>query len=239
MNPLRKINDSLNRTEIIDKKVISWSKKLSLPSLKKGKLKIDLRNKQSQKDFSGIKNLTRVLYSQLRERVTQISQEKSEGFPMPPKKTLNLFSDKLTKYETKEIMGYEIVYFIGQKADKSVYNGFLNNGYDDEKGNYKGALHDHIAYRYEIVGLLGKGSFGQAFKCYDYKNKELVAVKIIKNNKKIFKQVEVEVKVLKYIKENDPDDKFPIVRLKGSFLFRNHFVLLVLIDSVWYLNCCH
>jgi hypothetical protein len=239
VNSLGKINDPLNRTEIIDKKAMNRSKKLSVLSLKKGKSKKDLQKKQSHKDFPEIKSLTRVLYSQLRERVAQISQKKSEGFPMLPSKALNLFHDKLTEYETKEIVNYGAVHFIGEKADKSVYNGSINNGHDDKKGNYKAAVHDHIAYRYEIIGLLGKGSFGQAFKCFDHKNKELVAVKIIKNNKKIFKQVEVEVKVLKYIKENDLDDEFSIVRLKDSFLFRNHYVPFMLIDSVWYLNCCH
>lgn len=34
-------------------------------------------------------------------------------------------------------------------------------GFDDDRGDYNVVLHDHIAYRYEILVMLGKGSFGQ------------------------------------------------------------------------------
>lgn len=45
-------------------------------------------------------------------------------------------------------------------------------------------LHDHIAYRYEVLDMIGKGSFGQVVKCLDHKNNELVALKIIRNKKR-------------------------------------------------------
>jgi serine/threonine protein kinase len=45
-------------------------------------------------------------------------------------------------------------------------------------------MKDHIAFRYEILGFLGKGSFGIAVKAFDHKRKEEVALKIIKNKKK-------------------------------------------------------
>lgn len=45
-------------------------------------------------------------------------------------------------------------------------------------------LHDHIAYRYKVLEMIGKGSFGQVAKCLDHKNNELVALKIIRNKKR-------------------------------------------------------
>ena len=48
-----------------------------------------------------------------------------------------------------------------------------------------------------------KGSFGQAVKCYDHKNHEYVALKIIRNKKRFRHQATVELKILKYLKDND------------------------------------
>ena len=48
-------------------------------------------------------------------------------------------------------------------------NPTLNHGYDDDRGDYVAVTHDHIAYRCEILGTLGKGSFGQVLRCLDHK----------------------------------------------------------------------
>ena len=59
-----------------------------------------------------------------------------------------------------------------------------NHGYDDERGDYIPKVHDHIGYRFEVLGVLGKGSFGGVLKCFDHKSKQLRAVKIIPNKKR-------------------------------------------------------
>ena len=33
--------------------------------------------------------------------------------------------------------------------------------YDDERGDYITVMRDHICFRYEVLGMLGQGSFGQ------------------------------------------------------------------------------
>ena len=45
-------------------------------------------------------------------------------------------------------------------------------------------LGDHLVYRYEILEVLGKGSFGQVIKAHDNKTGQYVAVKIIRNKKR-------------------------------------------------------
>jgi len=56
-----------------------------------------------------------------------------------------------------------------------------NYGYDDDQGDYRVVVSDHLGYRFEIIDFLGKGSFGQALRCKDHQTGEIVAVKIIRN----------------------------------------------------------
>jgi len=73
-------------------------------------------------------------------------------------------------------------------------------GYDDSRGDYIMISHAHIAYRYEILSLLGKGSFGQVVKVYDHCTNKIVALKVIRNKKRFHQQAIVEVKVLEHLK---------------------------------------
>jgi serine/threonine protein kinase len=41
-------------------------------------------------------------------------------------------------------------------------------------------LHDHISYRYEILEVIGKGSFGQVIRALDHKTNQHIAIKIIR-----------------------------------------------------------
>jgi dual specificity tyrosine-phosphorylation-regulated kinase 2/3/4 len=107
-------------------------------------------------------------------------------FPMTPAKALKHFMAFLTDYEKGEILDYKQVYFLGIESKKikgSPIHPF-NSGYDDERGDYKVVLKDHIAFRFEVIEFLGKGSFGQALKCYDHKTNEIVALKLIRNKKR-------------------------------------------------------
>lgn len=92
----------------------------------------------------------------------------------------------LTDFEKGEILDYWQVYFLGLESNKihGIPKEKNNFGYDNEKGDYKTVMNDHIAYRYEVLEFLGKGSFGQCLKCFDHKNQEHVALKMIWNQEK-------------------------------------------------------
>ena len=96
------------------------------------------------------------------------------------------YMQKLTTFEHHEIFNYTEIYFCGQNAKKlqGVIGGPSNNSYDDENGSYKPVQHDQIHYRFEILKILGKGSFGQVLKCYDHKLGTHIALKIVRNEKR-------------------------------------------------------
>jgi len=108
----------------------------------------------------------------------------------------------------------------------------INNSiYQDNKNNYILNIGDHINYRYEIITLIGKGSFGQGVKCYDHKNKEYVCIKILRNTKKLTDQSQTEIKILNHIKQNNKKNPVNIVFLKDHFVFRNFvFIVFDLLD---------
>lgn len=95
---------------------------------------------------------------------------------------LQLYGDKLSEFERQEINEYSEIWFLGLEAEKIQASSVKE--YDDENAAYLKVNKDHIAYRYEIIETLGKGSFGQVLKCYDHKRKEYVAVKVIRSKKR-------------------------------------------------------
>ena len=111
----------------------------------------------------------------------------------------------LNIYERGEIVDYKDIYFCGtQNAAKvvgDVQSSSPNFGYDDERGDYSIIPGDHLSYRYEIIDILGKGSFGQVVRCIDHKTGVLVAVKIIRNKKRFHQQALVEVNILQKLRE--------------------------------------
>jgi len=71
----------------------------------------------------------------------------------------------------------------GDDGDDKVYN----YGYDNDQGDYMYEMNEHINYRYEILKRLGKGAFGIVLLCFDHYMKEKIALKILKNKKKLHK----------------------------------------------------
>ncbi|THC98385.1 hypothetical protein EYZ11_002166 [Aspergillus tanneri] len=135
----------------------------------------------------------------------------------------------LNIFERGEIIDFKDIYFCGtQNAKKHV--GDLNAqtanfGYDDDRGDYNIVIGDHLAYRYEVINVLGKGSFGQVVRCVDHKTGGLVAVKIIRNKKRFHQQALIEVNLLQKLKEWDPHRRHSVVNFTQSFYFRGHLCI--------------
>ena len=159
-----------------------------------------------------------------RNQPKKLSKDSSGGlFPLTAAQTLKIFAAELSDYEKGEVLDYDSIYYMGNGVAK--FNAKTNNGYDDEKGDYNTYVGEHVAYRYEIIDILGKGSFGQAIKSLDHKYQRLVALKIIRSKKRFYHQATVEVKILKYLRDNDEEDKSNMVRMLDYFVFRKHICI--------------
>jgi len=158
------------------------------------------------------------------------------GEGMSPGEAVGKFQGKLSPFEQREIHQYERVYCAGEGARKIQASPSLqgpnNYGYDDDKGDYRMVAEDHLAYRYQLVQPLGRGSFGQVYKAMDCKTKTPVAVKVIKNKKKFHEQALVEVKVLKHLNDRDPGQKANVIEMLDHFLFRNHMVIVFPLEGM-------
>jgi dual specificity tyrosine-phosphorylation-regulated kinase 2/3/4 len=141
-----------------------------------------------------------------------------------PEQVMKLYMNKLTPYEHHEIFNYDQIYFIGANARKrSGIIGSKNNcGYDDDQGSYTHIPHDHIAYRYEILKVIGKGSFGQVLKVYDHKTHQHVALKMVRNEKRFHRQAQEEIRILEHLKKQDKDNTCNIIHMFDNFNFRSH-----------------
>ena len=76
---------------------------------------------------------------------------KSLPLPTTPSKIIELFKIHLSSYEQTEIANFPDIYFIGLCINKIRNSCQQNSGYDDDAGDYKIIIGDHIAYRYEII----------------------------------------------------------------------------------------
>lgn len=146
----------------------------------------------------------------------EIKEENKASEGKSPDKILKMH--KFSESETKEIRTYTEIFFIGNSQKK--HNGV----YDDEKGYYKTFVGDHIAYRYEILHIVGEGSFGIVVSCFDHKMHSPVAIKILRNGQQFKENGELEVRNLNIISDGGHNDV--IIEKLSEFMFRNHFCIV-------------
>lgn len=127
---------------------------------------------------------------------------------------------ELRSQKSKE---FNIMYDQIENANPNINNKY---NFNDREGDYLLKRGYHLNYRYEIMELLGKGSFGEAVKCYDHKNKEMVCIKIINSREEFQNQAMVEIKILTSISLNDTNNESGNVKFYHYFNFRGHICLV-------------
>ncbi|KAH9048090.1 hypothetical protein EDB84DRAFT_1611299 [Lactarius hengduanensis] len=155
--------------------------------------------------------------------------------PVPPRVHQSSQRQHLSEFECQEILDYPSVYYIGTGSEKKLAHPDRptnNFGYDDDRGDYLVVDHDHLAYRYEVMGSLGKGSFGQVLSCRDHATGASVAIKIIRNKKRFHHQALVEIKILDNLRQWDPEEKHHVIKMTEHFYFRNHLCIAMELLSI-------
>ncbi|KAK0098604.1 hypothetical protein PV326_006165 [Microctonus aethiopoides] len=148
--------------------------------------------------------------------------------PMTPQEAIKYYGSRLTKYERTEIEKYSEIWYLGLSACKiHGEEGSENSGYDDDTGSYHKIPHDHISYRYEVLEVIGKGSFGQVIRALDHKTGQHIAIKIIRNKKRFHHQALIEVRILDHLKKKDleADSQHNVIHMLEYFYFRNHLCI--------------
>uniref|UniRef100_A0A1A8EY04 dual-specificity kinase n=2 Tax=Nothobranchius TaxID=28779 RepID=A0A1A8EY04_9TELE len=147
--------------------------------------------------------------------------------PLSPDQALRLYRSQLSALEQTEIHSYPDIYFVGPSAKKrpAVAGGNNNCGYDDDQGGYINVPHDHLAYRYEFLKIIGKGSFGQVAKVYDHKLQQHLALKMVRNEKRFHRQAQEEIRILEHLRKQDRNGAMNVVHMLENFTFRNHICM--------------
>jgi dual specificity tyrosine-phosphorylation-regulated kinase 2/3/4 len=165
--------------------------------------------------------------TQATSMLTQGSKD-SVRFPMTPEEASRYLQPYLWEIERKEIFEQDVIYFFPISERKKERNAIekppsggsaygeineeTNNGFDNDVQEYIVRYNEHIGYRFEVIKKLGKGSFGVVLRAFDHKLKEYVALKVLKNKKRLYKQGLVESKLIETLNKNDPEDKKNIIR---------------------------
>jgi dual specificity tyrosine-phosphorylation-regulated kinase 2/3/4 len=144
--------------------------------------------------------------------------------PISPVDAKVKYATMLNSYELDEIKDFPEIYFVGQQGKKFRPNqtNISNYGYDDHAHHYRCNVGDHIAYRYEIRSVLGKGAFGQVLRCFDHKAQANVALKLIINTEQMHDQGKIETSILQTLNEAGSLEKSYVVKALDFFIFRRH-----------------
>ena len=185
-----------------------------------------------------------VIEQEQQGKYQQQTNTAAEPFVVSPQQVLEVYRSRLTKYELSEILHYPEIYFIGANPNKSRLQltnqntgqnsensqhlansatiACKNYGFDDASGSYIHVAHDHIAYRYEMLKVIGKGSFGSVIRAFDHKTMQNVALKMVRNEKRFHQQAQTEIRILKHLRQKDTNNTMNVVHMYEHFIFRDH-----------------
>jgi len=112
--------------------------------------------------------------------------------------------------------------------------GATDADYDDAEGYYRATIGEviqlsSIKKHYKAMGIIGKGVFSTVLKCLSIdKEKDVIAMKLIRNNETMAKAAQNEFKILKLLQPHNSQENNHIVILcqNEPLDYRNHTLFL-------------
>ncbi|KAH0525588.1 hypothetical protein TsFJ059_007936 [Trichoderma semiorbis] len=109
-------------------------------------------------------------------------------------------------------------------ATEAVDKGGILEG-DDKDGYYKIRIGEVLNGRYQVQATLGRGMFSGVARAVDITTKQLVAIKMMRNNDALRKGGYTEIAILQKLNDADPENKRHIVKFERSFDHRGHLCM--------------
>lgn len=98
---------------------------------------------------------------------------------------------------------------------------------DDDDGHYIVVPDADLTDRYQMVKLLGQGTFGKVVQARDRRRNRPVAIKIIRSVQKYRDASRIELRVLATLKANDEENRNRCIHLRDCFDFRGHICIVM------------
>ncbi|KAJ1335061.1 dual-specificity kinase [Microdochium nivale] len=98
---------------------------------------------------------------------------------------------------------------------------------DDDDGHYIVVPDAELTPDYQMVKLLGQGTFGKVVQARHKKDGHLVAIKIIRAVQKYRDASRIELRVLRTLKANDAENRNRCIHLRDCFDFRGHICIVM------------
>jgi len=98
---------------------------------------------------------------------------------------------------------------------------------DDDDGHYIVVPDNDLTDRYQMIRLLGQGTFGKVVQARDRKRNKLVAIKIIRSVQKYRDASKIELRVLATLKANDEENRNRCIHLRDCFDYRGHICIVM------------
>ena len=141
---------------------------------------------------------------------TQSNRFKIFSEPITPSEAIMNYAHLINDYEILELSTFKEIYYLYKTTNK------VNNS---NTKHYPFSLNEGIAFRYEMLSILGNGAYGYVFKCFDYKTQKYVAIKTMRRTIDDAVFIDREADILKYLNDQYRNES-NIIKYYEDFCYR-------------------